>query len=311
MLETDFLIIGAGIAGASIAYRLAPEANVILVDMEAQADYHTTGRSAAFYAETYGGPAVQPLTTASKEFLSSPPEGFTAYPLMHELGALHVFRTGQESQAQQLFASLHQSLPDVVMLDRNQVLGKAPQLAPSDIAGGVFDPGCSGLDVAVLHQAFLRAAKKAGAKMRLNAMLKGAEFVRGLWRVETTDTVISAKVLVNTAGAWADKVAELCGIKPLGLQPLRRTIVTVDTPDGHIRAAQSPIIMEIGKEHYFKPEGQGYLLTPGDEILMPPSDVQPELEDVALAIEQFEQATKLSVKKIGAKWAGLRTRSNK
>ncbi|MBL4836439.1 MAG: FAD-binding oxidoreductase [Kordiimonadaceae bacterium] len=307
MVETDFLIVGAGIAGASIAYRLAANADVMLVEMESQADYHTTGRSAAFYAETYGGPYVQPLTSASKDFFLHPPEGFRECPLIHELGAIHLIRTGQEAEARILYEDLKKALPNVAMLTRAEVLAKAPQLDVSDIMGGIFDADCKALDVAALHQGFLREAKRAGARVHLDTKLEGGTYEADCWHVKTNQGLISAKTIINASGAWSDTVAECMGVIPLGLQPLRRTIVTIKNPEGLASGGDSPIIMEVGKEHYFKPEGQGYLLTPGDEVLAAASDVQPEAEDIALAVQQFEQATASTVKTVGAKWAGLRT----
>ncbi len=307
MLETDFLIVGAGIAGASIAYRLAPSARVTLIDMEEQAGYHTTGRSAAFYAETYGGPLIQPFTSASKSFFHKPPCGFSDVPLISELGAIHVFHEGQENEAEALYASLCCALPNVRMLSCADVMAFLPQLREEYVAGGIYDPDCSSLDVAALHQGFLRSAKNDGAKLIAGAPLERATVEGGRWHVKTAGGDIWARTIINAAGAWADEVARCCDVMPLGLQPLRRTVVTIDKPDGLPFEKGSPIVMPVGEEYYFKPEGNGYLLSPGDEVLMPPCDVQPEHEDVALAVHQFEQATGATVRRVEAKWAGLRT----
>lgn len=307
MLETDFLIVGAGIAGASIAYQLAPHARVLIIDMEDQAGYHTTGRSAAFYAETYGGVPVQPLTSASKAFFTKPPVGFSDVPLMSKLGAIHVFLAGQEVAADELYHSLHSALPGVQLLSRAEVLSRQPYLQADGIAGGIYDPDCSSLDVAALHQGFLRRAKAEGATLLTDASFEGASFSQGRWHVVSKKREFSARVIVNTAGAWADAVALSAGVTPLGLEPLRRTVITVQNPSGLPFEKTSPITMHVGAEHYFKPEGAGYLISPGDEVLMSPTDVQPEQEDVARAVYQFEQATGAAVTQVEAKWAGLRT----
>jgi len=307
MQETDFLIVGAGVAGASIAYRLAPNASVMVIDMEDQAGYHTTGRSAAFYAETYGGPLIQPLTSASKGFFHSPPGGFSEAPLISPRGVVHVFRQDQSEEAKALFTGLKASLPDLTMLTQAEVLTLMPQLLADNILGGIYDPNCSALDVAALHQGFLKGAKQKGAKVVLGSALTHATFQKGRWAIDTPMGLVRAKIVINAAGAWADKVAEYSGVRPLGLAPLRRTVVTIANPENLIFCKKSPIAMQVGAENYFKPEGHGYLISPGDEVFMPPCDVQPEQEDIALAVYQFEQATGATVKKVEAKWAGLRS----
>ncbi|MEX0299477.1 MAG: NAD(P)/FAD-dependent oxidoreductase [Kordiimonas sp.] len=307
MLETDFLIVGAGVAGASIAYRLAPFARVTIIDMEEQAGYHTTGRSAAFFAETYGGPLVQPITSASKAFFQNPPLGFADVPLMSALGAIHVFYEAQRTEAQEYFEELVQALPNVRMMSANEVIAQLPYLNSHGLGGGILDPDCSSLDVAALHQGFLRSAKKDGATLLTSTDFVSASFENGLWHVETSQGKIVAHTLVNTAGAWADEVAIRAGVAPLSLEPLRRTVVTIGNPKGVAFDKNSPIFMRVGEEYYFKPEGDGYLLTPGDEVLMPACDVQPEHEDVALAVYQFEKTTNAQVERVDAKWAGLRT----
>ena len=306
MLETDFLIVGAGMAGASIAYRLAPHHSVALIEMEHIAGYHTTGRSAAFYAETYGGEKVQPLTSASKEFFHRPPKGFSQVPLIEKLGAVHVYDKESEAEALELYEQLKQALPAVEKLLPEDVQKRFPYLKPERIAGGIDDPDCGSLDVAALHQGFLNGSKSFGAVFRLEYKLKRARFEDDFWVAETSEGLVKAKVLVNAAGAWADIVAENCGVQPIGLQPLRRTVVTVDNPNNAPFLKDSSILMVVGEEYYFKPEGGGYLITPGDEILSPASDVQPEEMDVAIAIHQFEEETGTKIKNVASKWAGLR-----
>ncbi len=303
----DFLIIGAGIAGAGLAYRLAPYGKVILLEREEQAGYHTTGRSAAFYAETYGGEAVRPLTTASKAFFISPPEGFTETPLQTDLGAIHIFNEGQRAQAERMFRNMKTVLPNVLLLSAQEVLDRVPYLSADKITGGVYDPDCTTLDVAALHQGFLKGARRNGADVRLGAGFLQARFHDGVWQVETRGQQFEAPVLINAAGAWADDVAVKAGVSPLGMRPLRRTIVTVPSPEGWPAYHKSPIVMDVDEQFYFKPEGKGFLLSPADETPSPPTDAQPYMEDVALAVHHFEQATSVQVKAISSKWAGLRT----
>ncbi|UTW59844.1 FAD-binding oxidoreductase [Kordiimonas sp. SCSIO 12603] len=306
MLDTEFLVIGGGIAGAGVAYFLAPHAKVMLLDMEAQAGYHTTGRSAAFYAETYGGPLLQPLTTASKAFLLSPPVEVSEIPVLTQMGAIHVMKEEQRSAAENLLEEMKE-LPGVRELSVNEVLERAPHLDKTQFTAGVNDPECGNLDVATLHQGYLRAAKKMGLEVRLEDGFESAEFKEDHWLVKTRKGQITARTLINASGAWADDVAIKAHVQPLKLKPLRRTIVTIPSPEGLPFEKNSPVVIDVEESFYFKPEGAGYLVSPADETLSPACDAQPELEDIAMAVEHFQNATGSTVEKIEAKWAGLRT----
>jgi len=307
MHETDFLIVGSGIAGAGVAYYMAPHAKVMLIDMEEQAGYHTTGRSAAFYAETYGGAKLQPLTTASKSFLLQPPTEFSEHPILTTLGAMHVYRVEQTASAEVALKKMVDGLPSVSRLSAEKVLERAPYLKPERVAGALDDPDCGSLDVAALHQGFLKGAKKAGAEILLGAGFEAATYRDGYWHVTLRTGDVKARNIINAAGAWGDEVAERSGLKPIGLMPLRRTIVTVPNPENLSFNSQGPIVIDVDEEFYFKPEGKGYLVSAADETASPPCDAQPELEDIAIAVDLFEQATGASVENIDAKWAGLRT----
>ena len=307
MLETDFLVVGAGIAGAGFAYFSAPTGRVTIIDMEDQAGYHTTGRSAAFYAETYGGAKLQPLTTASKTFFLNPPVGFAAQPILTPLGALHVFREDQRNRAECLFNEMREELPGIALLDGQAVRERVPFLGQSKLAGGIDDPDCGNLDVAALHQGFLKGAKNAGATLLLGAGFESASYEAGSWAVQTRAGKIKAKTIVNAAGAWGDDVAERASVRPVGLSPLRRTIATISNPAGLPFKKDGPVIIDVDENFYFKPEGAGYLVSPADESESPPCDAQPDIEDIALAADLFERATGATVGKIEAKWAGLRT----
>lgn len=307
MQTVDFLVVGAGIAGAGIAYRLAGHGSIMLVDMEQQAGYHTTGRSAAFYAETYGGEKLQPLTTASKEFFHHPPFGFTDAPLVTDLGAVHIFDEKQESRARAKFEVIKKALPHVQLLNRDALYALVPQLKSGSFQGGILDGDCANLDVAALHQGYLRAAKKMGAEVRLASAFEAATFTEGLWQVKLHGTEVQARIIINAAGAWVDQVAERAGLAPLGFTPLRRTLITVPNPSGLPFDSRLPIVVDFDEAYYFKPEGKGYLISPADETPSAACDSQPEMEDVAIAADHFERATGATIPRIEAKWAGLRT----
>ncbi len=306
MIRADIVIVGAGIAGASLAARIGTAASVVLIEAESQPGYHSTGRSAAFFAETYGGPAVQPLSTASRDFFLSPPSGFADGPLTHDRGAMHVATAADRATLEAMDRDFAAS--DVMLrpLDRNAMLSRVPLLGPQWVAGRL-EPGCRDIDVAALHGGFLAQARRAGATVLTDAALQAARRDGGRWRLETGAGAIEADLLVNAAGAWADEVAEMAGARRLGLSPFRRTMaqLIVDPP----APPTLPVVMDVAGNFYFRPEAGGRLwLSPHDEILQVPGDAAPEEIDIAIAIDRFEQATAgWQVRRVERRWAGLRT----
>jgi len=306
VIRADIIIVGAGIAGASLAARIGAAASVVLVEAESQPGYHSTGRSAAFFAETYGGPAVQPLSTASRDFFLSPPGGFTDVPLTHDRGALHIATRADLRTLEAMDRDFAASGVALRPLDRAAMLARAPLLGPQWVAGRL-EPGCRDIDVAALHGGFLTQARRAGVRVMTDATVRAAHRDGGRWRVETGAGPIEADLLVNAAGAWADVVAAMAGARPLGLSPFRRTMaqLIVDPP----APPTLPVVMDAAGSFYFRPEAGGRLwLSPHDEIAQPPGDAAPEEIDIAIAIDRFEQATAgWQVKRVERRWAGLRT----
>lgn len=291
----DVAIVGAGIAGASLAAELAPHAQVLLLEAEDRPGYHATGRSAAFWSETYGGPDVQPLTTASGPMLRD--GGF-----LDPLGELHLARTGDQRRVDAFLAAFEGR---GVLLHAVDPRTMVPGLREG-WALGVHEPGCAYIDVAALHQHFLTRARAAGAALQCSAALIGAARDGGHWRLETRGGVFAADLLVNAAGAWADQIAALAGVQPIGLQPYRRTMVQLRTDPAP--PAGTPLVSDLGGTFYFKPEAGGRLwLTPHDEVDSPPCDAAPEEIDVATAIDRFEQVVDWRVAALEHRWAGLRS----
>ena len=301
----DVAIIGAGMAGASLAAEVAPHARVLLLEAEDHPGYHSTGRSAAFWSETYGGPGVQPLTTASREFLANPPEHVSDRSFLTHRGCLHIADASGEAALDELLAKFERS--DVVLeaRDRAGLEHALPQVRPGwDRA--VYEPSCADIDVAGLHAAYLRLARRAGAELITGARLEQAERLEEQWRLTTNAGGFTASLLVDAAGAWADEVAAMAGERPLGIQPYRRTLlqVEVDPPV----PPDLPLVVDAAGRFYFKPEAGGRLwLSPHDETACAPCDCAPDELDVALAIAGLELATDWRVVRIERRWAGLRS----
>ena len=299
MSETfDIAIAGAGIAGASLAASLAGKARVLLLEREDRPGYHATGRSAAFWTESYGGPKVQPLTTASGPFLRE--HGF-----LTPRGALTIGRESEREHVEQFAAGFAALGVRVELLERAELEAHIPGLRP-EWTLGAFEPDCCDIDVAALHQHYLAHANRGGVELRCHAGLTHAVREADGWRLALSDGgEARCALLVNAAGAWADDVAELAGAAPLGIAPLRRTIAQLRTDPP--APSSLPLVLDISERFYFKPDAGNLWLSPHDETPSPACDAAPEEIDVALAIDRFEQVCDWQVQRLERKWAGLRS----
>jgi D-arginine dehydrogenase len=294
-MDYDIAVIGAGIAGASLAAELAPRASVVLIEAEDAPGYHATGRSAAFWSETYGGPHVQPLTTASGAELRD--GGF-----LDPMGALYVARSNDRARADAMLAEFAGSGVGLIEIDPRAIL---PGLR-SDWTIGIREPGCAYIDVGAYHADCLTRARQGGVALMTRAEVRGATLAGGGWAIDTAAGPVKATILVNAAGAWADRVAERVGAGVLGIQPFRRTVAQIRTDPA--RPDDMPIVIDMAGGFYFKPEAGGRLwLTPQDENAVDPCDVAPEEIDVAMAIDRFQQVVDWQVQAVERKWAGLRS----
>ena len=307
MQDFDFAIVGAGIAGVSAAYHLAPHARVIVLEREHVAAYHTTGRSAALHSETYGSAEIRAITVASGHFYRQPPQGFTDHPLLTPRGALIAGRADQQAALQQAAAEYARLVPRVRWLDPAETLRRQPLLRPEAAAGGAIFEAAEDMDVAAIHGGFLKGARAAGGLLRLDAEVMTLARKDGTWTIGLRDgESVVAKAVVNAAGAWADVVAGLAGAKPVGLVPKRRTAFTFDAP-ADLDLAHLPMVIDFDETWYVKPEVGQFLGSPADETPSPPCDAQPEEMDIAIAVERIETATTLKIRRIKNKWAGLRS----
>ena len=307
MQDFDFAVVGAGIAGVSVAYHLARHASVVILEGEHVPAYHTTGRSAALHSETYGSAEIRAITVVSGRFYRKPPEGFTDHPLLTPRGALIAGRAEQQADMQKAAATYAQLVPSVRWLDPAETLRRQPLLRPEAAAGGAIFEEAEDMDVAAIHAGFLKGARASGAELWLDAEVIDLDRVDGLWRIGLrSGDKVAATNIVNASGAWADVVGGMAGADPVGLIPKRRTAFTFDSPAG-LDLTHMPMVIDFDESWYIKPEVGQFMGSLADETPSPPCDAQPEEIDVATAVERIETATTLSIRRIKNKWAGLRS----
>lgn len=304
--NADIVVIGAGIAGASVAYWLASRAQVIVLEREAQPGYHATGRSAAMFMESYGTVQIRALTQASRVFFECPPPGFAEYPILTSRGALFVAEEHQAELLEEHWEVLSSFSKLASRCGKSEACAKVPALRAERVLGAVFDPDAADLDVHQLHQGYLRGLRQAGGQLVCNAEVTSLEWTGSLWRVRTRDTEYQARVVVNAAGAWADPVAALASVPPLGIEPRRRSALTFAAP-GVCGFDRWPLAIGVGEDWYFKPDAGVLLGSCANADPVEPQDVQPEELDIALAIDRIETMTSLSITRPIRTWAGLRS----
>ena len=301
----DFVIVGAGMAGASLAAELAPTGSVLILEAEDIPGYHATGRSAAFWSETYGGPAVQPLTSASHDFLAAPPPDFSERSFLICRGALHVAEPSGDQALEEFLAEFARSGVALEPVSGSALAAHCPGLR-DNWRRAVWEPSCADIDVGGLHQAYLRAAKRSGAELRCSAAVTGIDRSNDRWRVNIVGESVDTGVVINAAGAWADKIAALAGIPAIGIAPFRRTVVQLLTEPA--APERLPLVIDAEGRFYFKSEGRGRVwLSPHDETPTPAGDIAAEELDIALAIDRFGKAVDWKIQAVERKWAGLRS----
>lgn len=299
MKQIDCLVIGAGIAGLSAAARIAEHNSVIVCETEEAIGMHASGRSAAFAHFDMDSPIVRALTAVSMPLLQEP--GARPHP------ALFVALEGQLEKLDQLYQNYRQWVPGIKRLGPVQTSELVPAMKQEAIAAALLDPDGRKLDAHAMLEGHRKALRISGGELTVNARVTAIRRDSERWIVDTPGQSYSAKMIVNAAGAWADHVAKLAGVDPIGIQPLRRTVITFDVPDG-IDVSPWPFTKTVGPGFYIEPEGRGRLLAcPMDEHPSKPCDAQPEEEDVALAAWRVEEATTLKIRRIASKWAGLRS----
>ena len=299
---SDVIVIGAGIAGASLAAALAPTLRVRLLEMEERAAYHTTGRSAALYEPNYGPPVIRALTLESKAWFDAPPDGFAASPILAARPTIFVVPHAQRHM-EAAFLNEATGIEPVSLAD---TVARVPVLRVAALASAYVDPVTADIDVDLLHQSFLRVMRRSGGELVTEAEAARLERRDGMWEVTTRAGTFTAPVVVDAAGAWGDVVATRAGLPAIGLVPKRRSVVLLPAPDGmDVRAW--PAVCDIGETVYFKPTGGALLVSPADATPVEPHDAF--ADDMALAegIERFQSIADVEVTHVQRSWGGLRT----
>lgn len=302
----DFIVIGGGIAGASIAAELSPEHSVLILEMEDQPGYHASGRSAALYSEIYGNATIRGLTRASRDFYHAPPAGFCDVPLLRPREMMFIARPDQMERLA-TFAAEPDIRAGMAPIDAARAIALCPVLRPDYVAGAIHGAAvCADIETATLHQGYLRQFRRNGGTLRTGCRVEHLDRLSGGWRIKAGEDSFEGAVLIDAAGAWADEIAVLAGRPTLGLRPLRRTAILVDPPacDGF---ENWPAVGDIEEAFYFKPDAGLLMLSPGDETPDVAGDAQPDELDVAIAIDRVTAAADIPVRSIRHRWAGLRT----
>ena len=305
MDTVDACIIGGGMAGASVAFHLAPHARVTLLERESHVGYHSTGRSAALYSPNYCSSLVQRLTLAGQPFLTSPPPGFTTAPLLRERGYLMIGRIAQLAARGQYEEEARAVGLDTRRLTIQEACELVPVLRPEAIDWALLDPNAWDLDVDSLLQGFLRGARAHGASVLTSREAVTLARDGDAWRVGGSGFEMRAGIVVNAAGAWADEVAGRAGVAPLGLVPHRRTAFIFEVPE-NVAVAHWPMVADAEEQYYFKPDAGRLLGSLAEETPSPPGDALPEDLDVAIAVDRIEQVIDFPVRRVLRSWTGLR-----
>ncbi len=302
MLNCDFLVVGAGIAGASVAAHLAESHSVVLVDMEERAGYHTTSRSAASYEPNYGPRPMLALTRTSHDFFMNPPAGFTDTQLFTPRGSLFLEAEGQAAKTTALL--LKSSGLQEISISRSIEL--FPVLKAGYAKRSFLDNQTGDLDVDLIHRGYLRMFKTRGGVMMLSAPLLAAEHRSAQWYVRCGASEIVATTIINAAGAWGDVVAQMCGVAPVGLQPKRRSIGVIPMPDD-VNFAHWPMVTDMGETWYAKPQSGKLIVSSADATPVDPHDAYADDMAIAEGIDRMMTATTIEVERLDHSWGGLRT----
>jgi D-arginine dehydrogenase len=302
----DYVVIGGGAAGTSVAYELSKSGTVALVEREAGLGYHSTGRSAAVISENYGPLGWQALVSASRAFFESPPVGFSEHPLLHRIGALYFATPEEEWELRGSARELTRRNVKHTLMSAAEAQTLCPVVKTLDFSLALAEPECADIDANALLQGYLKLGKANGLRAFLSTDAISLDRRGALWHLAAGDVNLTASYVINAAGAWADDLAKRAGLRPKGLQPFRRTAITFDPPDG-FDMRSVPMTFDVAETWYFKGESGRVMVSPVDKTPQAPCDAAPDEFDIAMAVDRIERATTMTVRRIHSKWAGLRT----
>lgn len=302
----DFVVIGGGIAGASVGYELGLHGRAIVLEMEGAPGYHSTGRSAAVMSENYGPALWSRLVTASRAFLEGPPGGFADVPLVTPRGALFLARDGERDKLAGQADELRRRGAAIALTSAEEALRFCPVIRPDAFVAALYEPDCQDIDTDALLSGYLRMLRGRGGRLVTGARAESLERTGGVWRIATPKGVFEAPVVVNAAGGWVGEVAALAGLSRRNVVPFRRTAVTFDPPAG-AAIGKWPMTFDVAETFYFKPEAGRIMVSPVDMAPSGPCDAQADELEVAIAIDRIHTFTTMEVRAVAHKWGGLRT----
>jgi len=299
--KVDIAVIGAGIAGIGIGAELARSRSVIVLEAEERPGYHSTGRSAAIYLKHYGNATIRQLTARSEAFYRNPPAEVTETPLLSPRGELML----SDGSDDDLFSQHVEGSPLLTEISPKEALAMVPILRPEKVRRAAIEDA-SDIDVNALHQGWIRLMRKRGGTLLCDARVSSLKHENGRWLIESPAGTVSAAIVVNAAGAWADKVAAMAGLTPIGLTPCRRSMAVLPAPEGY-DVTGWPLFGPARELWYCKAEAGTLYVSPAEEDPVEPHDAYPDDMVLAEGLDRFEQAVTITVNRIERSWAGLRT----
>ncbi|MGD9811620.1 MAG: NAD(P)/FAD-dependent oxidoreductase [Sphingobium sp.] len=302
LVESDVIVVGAGIAGSGVATELASDRRVTLLEQESHPGIHATGRSAALHSEIYGNPCIRQLTKASRDFFL---EGADGMVFATPRGCVHIATEAQRARLEDFEAQTGVG-PAVERIDARELHRLVPVLRPDVAVAALAERHAYDLDVDAIQRHFLGRLRRHGGSVYCDTPALEITFAAGKWTITTPDRAFRAPVLVNAAGPWGDVVAARAQVRAIGLEPKRRTAALIDPPQG-VNPVGWPAVIDIDERFYFKPEAGKILVSPADETPSEPCDAYPEDLDVAIAVDRVQQVADILATRVSHRWAGLRT----
>lgn len=305
-MQVDFAIVGGGISGAAAAYFLSQAGKVALIEQEPHYGFHSSGRTAGQFTVGISADQMRAMAAASRAFFQAPPDGFAELPLIEQRGSLTLGRLSQKATLDKLYERILEAGGAAERVDRDQAMALFPALLADKFDIGVHETDAQDIDVNTLLQAYLKGAKRCGAVLATNAAVQAIERVPSGWRIRTRDEDYTATVVVNASGGWADTIAQMAGVAPIGITPYKRTAFTFPLLPGS-EGGHWPHVCNADYQWYVKPEHGCFMGSPADAQPVAPGEVYPDEIDVAQGIYNIEQETTLRVPRPISVWAGVRS----